>query len=131
MAAAEPTLSRKEHLDAKRAFDRVKQHPVTDGDGPLIEYKAADGTMKTMTQVSKGTVVQYRKGFYVYSSTQEGHFNRRDLGMSPFPPRPHLPFVPDCLGRPPAASAAARRRAPPAERGRQHTDQVRGRKSDA
>ncbi|EWM26308.1 hypothetical protein Naga_100093g17 [Nannochloropsis gaditana] len=50
MAAAEPTLSRKEHLDAKRAFDRVKQHPVTDGDGPLIEYKAADGTMKTMTQ---------------------------------------------------------------------------------
>jgi hypothetical protein len=45
--------ARKEHLEAKRAFDRVKQHPVLneDEEGPTVEYKAADGSIKTMTQV--------------------------------------------------------------------------------
>ena len=48
------TAARKEHLEAKRAFDRVKQHPVVNDDekeGTTVEYKAADGSIKTMTQV--------------------------------------------------------------------------------
>lgn len=48
---------KKEQLEAKRAFDRVKQHPVLneDEEGPTVEYKAADGSIKTMTQVRSHT----------------------------------------------------------------------------
>ncbi|GAB5031252.1 Hypothetical protein NocV09_00501200 [Nannochloropsis oceanica] len=51
-ASLDSAAARKERLEAKRAFDRVKQHPLVneEEEGPTVEYKAADGSIKSMTQ---------------------------------------------------------------------------------
>ena len=75
-------MTKQEHLEAKRAFDRVKQHPhindpsfsssSSEEDEEVIEYKARDGTVKTMKQSELKQRLEEQQAFIPLLGKEDG-----------------------------------------------------------
>lgn len=78
------SLNKKEFMEAKRRFDRVKHHPVEEPTPPqdddMIEYKAADGKIMKMTRKEMNRRLEEQREFPKMG--QDGKITKSEEGKA-------------------------------------------------